>query len=416
MSSRTQGILDRLSNAPKFGDVRWILGDGVLTNYMQSFVDETMQANAEFQSKAGVQPKIVRKSPGKCCPWCDALVGEYRYPDEVPKDVYKRHDNCNCIVEFYPGDGKKQDVWSKKWSDDAETIKARKTGGLEPPKAAQLEERKTIGLDEPNKLRDGIGAEHYNEMMKRASASSNETAKAVWEKMAPKVNVANAHYKGTAHAFGGSIFVDIEKNALGASYRLPYGTVFHESGHAIDSLAVHLAGEHTTGIWHLSSRYKNGAFRETIIKEANKRVDDKAKILKDIFKREDWETLHDMGLINEREWAYYQENGRFQFFRGKYSKSYAYGAVSKDIKKLGDIKGGDISDIMEGATSGRAHGSMGHGPTYWKKSKEMLPAEAFAEFTDATLNNPESLATIKEWFPESYGLYMEMLELIEKGM
>lgn len=137
MTDRIQGILNRASDAPKFSGVRWILGDGVLTNYMQSFVDDTMKRNAEFQSKAGVSPKIVRKSPTKCCPWCDALVGEYKYPDDVPDDVYKRHDNCNCIVEFYPGDGKKQDVWSKQWSDEApkEVLKERKTIGLEKPKA-----------------------------------------------------------------------------------------------------------------------------------------------------------------------------------------------------------------------------------------------------------------------------------------
>ena len=110
MSTRTQGILDRVSSE-KFSGVRWILGDGVITNYMQSFVDDTMKRNAEFQSRAGVSPKIVRKSPTKCCPWCDALVGEYKYPDDVPDMVYHRHDNCNCIVEFYPGDGKKQNVW-----------------------------------------------------------------------------------------------------------------------------------------------------------------------------------------------------------------------------------------------------------------------------------------------------------------
>lgn len=131
--SRLQGILDRVSEK-KFSESRWLLGAGVLTNYAQSFVDETMKRNAEFQTKAGVAPKIVRKSPTKCCPWCDALVGEYRYPDEVPDDVYRRHDNCNCIVEYYPGDGRRQNVWSKSWAEaDEETLEARKTIGLEQP-------------------------------------------------------------------------------------------------------------------------------------------------------------------------------------------------------------------------------------------------------------------------------------------
>lgn len=139
MSTRTQGILDRVSDAPKFSGVRWILGDGVLTNYMQSFVDDTMKRNAEFQSKAGVSPKIVRKSPTKCCPWCDALVGTYNYPDDVPDDVYRRHDNCNCIVEFYPGDGHKQNVWTKSWDEsDPEILGKRKTAGLKSEKVKKV--------------------------------------------------------------------------------------------------------------------------------------------------------------------------------------------------------------------------------------------------------------------------------------
>lgn len=144
MTDRTQGILNRASDAPKFSGVRWILGDGVLTNYMQSYVDDTMKRNAEFQSRAGVSPKIVRKSPTKCCPWCDALVGEYKYPDDVPDDVYRRHDNCNCIVEFYPGDGTKQDVWSKQWAgEDEEIIADRKKVGL-TPKRERVQKNRVI--------------------------------------------------------------------------------------------------------------------------------------------------------------------------------------------------------------------------------------------------------------------------------
>lgn len=163
MSTRTQGILDRVSSE-KFSGVRWILGDGVITNYMQSFVDETMKRNAEFQSKAGVSPKIVRKSPTKCCPWCDALVGEYKYPDDVPDEIYHRHDNCNCIVEFYPGDGTKQDVWSKEWQEaEPETLKERRKVFPRRATPAQLEERKTVGLETKPTIGNSIGVMFDNE-------------------------------------------------------------------------------------------------------------------------------------------------------------------------------------------------------------------------------------------------------------
>ena len=41
----------------------------------------------------------------------------YFYP-KVDKNVFRRHDRCDCVVEYYPGDGKKQNVWGKQWSND----------------------------------------------------------------------------------------------------------------------------------------------------------------------------------------------------------------------------------------------------------------------------------------------------------
>lgn len=188
MSTRTQGILDRVSSE-KFSGVRWILGDGVITNYMQSFVDDTMKRNAEFQSRAGVSPKIVRKSPTKCCPWCDALVGEYKYPDDVPDDVYRRHDNCNCIVEFYPGDGKKQDVWSKQWQEaDPETLTERKRVFPKRATAEQLEARKTVGL-EPKKKPVFVPAETIEGAKQYANETLGLKTSLDYKKM--NVDVAN---------------------------------------------------------------------------------------------------------------------------------------------------------------------------------------------------------------------------------
>lgn len=176
MTDRTQGILNRASDAEKFSGVRWILGDGVLTNYMQSFVDDTMKRNAEFQSRAGVSPKIVRKSPTKCCPWCDALVGEYNYPDDVPDDVYRRHDNCNCIVEFYPGDGRKQDVYTRQWSEtDPQTLEERKRVGIVKTTASELEARKMVGA-EPTQVQPQDAPKAILDFEKKSRGLANERA------------------------------------------------------------------------------------------------------------------------------------------------------------------------------------------------------------------------------------------------
>lgn len=84
-----------------------------------------------FHAKAGLKPKITRVVVGDCCDWCRALAGTYTYGDE-PEDIYRRHRYCRCRVEYSPGDGKRQDVWTKEWMD--------------PEKDAKIEARKKIGI------------------------------------------------------------------------------------------------------------------------------------------------------------------------------------------------------------------------------------------------------------------------------
>lgn len=99
-----------------------------LENIAQSMFDDYIKKNAEFRSKAGLSPKIIRKMHGETCEWCRALAGTYEYGEE-PDEVYQRHDNCDCTVEYVTEKGK-QDVWTKAW--DKGKIEARKTIGLNP--------------------------------------------------------------------------------------------------------------------------------------------------------------------------------------------------------------------------------------------------------------------------------------------
>lgn len=127
---RIDGIINRISNEEHFDEVKWILGEPVV-NFTQSIVDDSIKANAEFQYKAGLTPKIIRTVAGNCCEWCRALAGKYSYPD-VPKDVYRRHQRCRCTVNYHPGDGKVQNVHTKEWKtkEERDIIEQRKITGL----------------------------------------------------------------------------------------------------------------------------------------------------------------------------------------------------------------------------------------------------------------------------------------------
>ena len=98
---RIDGIINSVSAAEDFETVKWMLEEPVVI-FSQSIITDAIQANAEFQYKAGLTPKIIRKTTGKCCDWCKEVSGTYEYPD-VPKDVYRRHDYCRCKVDYVIG-------------------------------------------------------------------------------------------------------------------------------------------------------------------------------------------------------------------------------------------------------------------------------------------------------------------------
>jgi hypothetical protein len=127
---RIAGIVNRFSSEDNFEDVSWLL-DEPIVNFTQSIIDDSIRENAEFHHKAGLQPEIVRTSYFHCCEWCQEVEGNYKYP-RVPKNVFRRHQHCRCIVDYDPKNGKVQDVWNKKIRNES---------------SDELENRKRINID-----------------------------------------------------------------------------------------------------------------------------------------------------------------------------------------------------------------------------------------------------------------------------
>ena len=143
-AGRIEGFVNKVSSAERFEDVASVLGEPV-TRYAQSVVDDTIKANADFQRKAGLRPKITRDAGANCCQWCADLEGTYIYGDH-PDEIFQRHAFCRCTVTYDPGDGKITDVWSKKeYGSRAEAIEARREWN-EKVEQTRKEARQLIGL------------------------------------------------------------------------------------------------------------------------------------------------------------------------------------------------------------------------------------------------------------------------------
>lgn len=122
-SDRATNLVYKVSSYSNYDDAAWVLREPI-KDFTVCVVDNILKKNAEFQAKSGLLPVIVRKAESKCCKWCSNLEGVYQYPDNVPKDVYRRHDNCRCTVDYKPGNGKKQNIWNQKqWTDETESDK-----------------------------------------------------------------------------------------------------------------------------------------------------------------------------------------------------------------------------------------------------------------------------------------------------
>ena len=100
------------------------------------------------------------------------------------------------------------------------------------------------------------------------------------------------------------------------------------------------------------------------------------------------------------------------------TRDHACKAIENEIKTLSDAKQGDISDIFEGATRGGINGKFGHmtkNDPYWDADNLALSREAFAEMFSAYTSNPESLAILKHYLPESVDVFDEIIEAIKGG-
>ena len=93
-------------------------------NFMEGHVDDFVRENADFQYKTGLSPTVTRIADRKCCPWCNTLSGTYRYDDVSDKgnDVWRRHKNCHCVIEFNPGRGYRKKATKSKfrWTQEDE--------------------------------------------------------------------------------------------------------------------------------------------------------------------------------------------------------------------------------------------------------------------------------------------------------
>lgn len=118
-------------------------------NNSMQIVDDAVRENADLHYNAGLSPKIERRMSGRACAFCRERAGVFDYSVNMDKEVFRRHTNCQCTVEYNPGSGsrRRQNVHTKKWRDETEgeQLHALTESADGKTSAEEIEQRKQIG-------------------------------------------------------------------------------------------------------------------------------------------------------------------------------------------------------------------------------------------------------------------------------
>lgn len=162
-SDRIEGLVDRVSE-DDFEKTQWVLKAPV-DNFCRSVVDDHVKANADFHYKSGLNPRIIRKTDGHCCKWCSSRAGTYPYRADMDREVFRRHENCCCTVEYDPGNGsaQRQDVWNKRWKEGKDSRQMMSSSGMKHPLDIQF----FAGKERADKFSEGWSEADLDEIIQK---------------------------------------------------------------------------------------------------------------------------------------------------------------------------------------------------------------------------------------------------------
>lgn len=241
-------------------------------------------------------------------------------------------------------------------------------------------------------INNTYGATHAT-AVKFTLQNADPDVKAVWNKYQGGFKTSDASYTGGQAYYSPSsdnVTLNIAYAASGSSYQAPYQVLFHEYGHMTDYLAARDAGFSAytafTEVFDGVDAVGKAIFTTSgacglLGRTAKQEVKDAISNIKKVHK-----------VTKKAEAA--------QILIDEIRQSYSLLARS------------DVSDMLEGAGIGVKYPlGVGHGLGYWKNRDN--GKEIFAEILSAEAANPESLACIKKYFPETYKVFRKILEVIK---
>lgn len=323
------------------------------------------------------------------CEVCASYDGKEFDIDDANAPTCPSHPNCRCTT-IPVIDGWKS---SARWQRDPITGEGSVGEDMtfedwrKKQEAPIKENKRSFNESISSKLTDKQ-SEFYQSLL----VGANKDALAMWDKYNAELTLGSTTESGAHYSpLERRVNMNIEEDIRGSWFAKPGNTFYHEFGHNIDHLANNNDGAITADF-----RLSNGkTLGETVYSDVQKRVKAiaKEKKLKPLYARDD---------------------------------------IKKQLASLQEKDGtivSSISDLYGGATNNQAKSRVGHRSSYWKMNTlqkrymkmtnaqyrdTRLGVEAFAEFTAAALTDEDELNLLKEWLPETYDMYFELIREITR--
>ncbi len=278
----------------------------------------------------------------------------------------------------------------------------------EPPEKSEYDKIKLGELE--------VYGKKHAKAIRENLENAPEDIRRVWNDCADDFHVIEPRYRGDTanyNAVRDGVKLNITSAGKGSNYQTPYQVVFHEYGHHSDYVLNRKYGNGER-LKAFSETYKNGIFGKTLKKEANAALD---KFGKTLIKKVDVDDLR-RGLNDFVKAGLMTADEVEEAIKDELKKAVLPNRDVIEAKFCEKIRSevsliarSDISDMFEPAMSRAYPFGVGHGTRYWKGRDN--GKEGFAEMFSAEVNNPESLEQIKNFFPESYKIFKEMLEVVK---
>lgn len=365
-------------------------------------------------------------------PFCRCVICPYFDDRNIPGYVEERRSGRDKEGKsvLFPADYTYQD-WKKNIATNEGTWTAPERWafqlGKKAVKAAKKVYQTAIDQIRMGGIESAYPKKHINNMIK-IMEEAPDNAKRAWNRVCDFFRAMNPKYRGKKAYYSPSadaVLLDMVKASKGSDYQTPYQTPFHEYGHFMDYIANRLFG---TGDHYKSftETYKNGIFGQTLKDEASQAVEN--YFLDNIDKYTDLSPESVTKMFSGRSLL---ETAARNYKNGKIGRKDLLGnreivkalidanpqvytdfcdAISDELTLM---QRSDISDMFEPIMPAKDDYpfGVGHGFDYWYNRDN--GKEGFAEMFSALVCNPESLEQIQRFFPKSYEIFLEMLEVID---